>query len=152
MYFDCEGMSRWEGSSMSKIETQNQRAPQGSTWQTTDMVTDCGNKGADQAGCSPAVAHPIDATTLERGKVAPWSSCSSTPSVGHQNRAYSIQKPHSNSGITVDNAEQVMRSLDLLGFRQKIWTNSRPSELAVGERWVDTAQGPRHVIYLSDTC
>lgn len=134
---------------MSEIETQDQRAPQGSTCQTPDMVSDCGDAGT---GCSPTVADPMETTTLERGEVASRSSHSSPPSVENQNCACAMQNPRSNSGITVDNAEQVVHSLNLLGFHQKIRANPHPVTLTVSERWVDTARGLRHVIYLSDIC
>jgi hypothetical protein len=52
----------------------------------------------------------------------------------------------------IDLYEQIRRSPDSLAFRQRIWVNPRPSEHTVNELWINTLQGPRHVVYLSDTC
>ena len=41
---------------------------------------------------------------------------------------------------------------DPLTFRRQIWANRRPIEDTVNELWIDTVEGPRHVVYLSDTC
>ena len=141
---------------MNKIETQHPSCPVGCgllnyrTW--PQMVS-------TQAPAEPDAERAAHATSLRDDPGAQWdgSMVASThhASVTHQDRASSTEDHAFPPGVIMDDVdvyEQIRRSPDSSGFRQRIWVNRHPSENTVNELWIDTLQGPRRVVYLSDTC
>jgi hypothetical protein len=137
---------------MGEIEKQDQHPPRSSTPGSPVPIAQRDEQGVCRGGSTSTVEPPVSTATTDCGEVTSSSVPSTMPSAAHQNRADPIQKSYSPSGVTIDGVEQIVRALDLLGFRQKIWVNPPAIELRVNERWVDTALGRKRVIYLSDIC